>query len=153
MESEQRLLHEFAMIEITSTVSIPQRELRFVYGTSTGPGGQHVNKVATKATLLFDIQASSTLSTSQQHRVFTALPTRINKRGVLRVSSSKYRSQKANRDAATGRFAAMIRDAITPKKRRKKSPIPRSSKRKRLETKRIRSETKRLRSRVEQNDH
>ena len=137
------------MIHITSTLSIPRREIRFVYGTSTGPGGQHVNRVATKATLLFDLNLATTLTNSHRRRLNVALATRINKEGVLRVSSSKYRSQKANRDAATERFVELLNIALTPAKKRKSTRVSRSQKKKRLEHKKKRSETKKLRGKVQ----
>ncbi|MFT4592867.1 MAG: ribosome-associated protein [Phycisphaerales bacterium] len=139
------------MIRITNTLSIPLREIRFVYGTSTGPGGQHVNRVATKATLLFDLNRSTTLTNSHRRRLDITLATRINKEGVLRVSSSKYRSQKANREAATERFIELLNIAITPAKKRKSTRVSRSQKKKRLEHKKKRSETKKLRGKVQPN--
>jgi ribosome-associated protein len=137
------------MIRITNTLSIPLREIRFVYGTSTGPGGQHVNRVATKATLLFDLNRTTTLTNSHRRRLDIVLATRINKEGVLRVSSSKYRSQKANRDAATERFVELLNIALTPAKKRKSTRVSRSQKKKRLEHKKKRSETKKLRGKVQ----
>jgi ribosome-associated protein len=137
------------MIRITNTLSIPLREIRFVYGTSTGPGGQHVNRVATKATLLFDLNRATTLTNSHRRRLDVALATRINKGGVLRVSSSKYRSQKANRDAATERFVELLNIALTPAKKRKSTRVSRSQKKKRLEHKKKRSKTKKLRGKVQ----
>ncbi|HIN09714.1 MAG TPA: aminoacyl-tRNA hydrolase, partial [Phycisphaerales bacterium] len=50
------------MIQINSNLSIPKRELQFAYSTSSGPGGQHANKVATRVTLLFDVHSSPSLS-------------------------------------------------------------------------------------------
>ena len=120
-----------------------------MYGTSTGPGGQHVNRVATKATLLFDLNRATTLTNSHRRRLDIALATRINKEGVLRVSSSKYRSQKANRDAATERFVELLNIALTPAKKRKSTRVSRSQKKKRLEHKKKRSETKKLRGKVQ----
>ena len=143
------LLLTNSMIRINALVSISPRDLLFQYGTSTGPGGQHVNKVATKATLLFDVINSSSLSATQRQRVHGALSTRINKAGVLRVSSSKFRSQRANRAAATTRFVELLRLALKPIKRRKKTGIPTSERRKRLELKKKRSDKKRFRGRVQ----
>lgn len=141
------------MIRITNTLSIPLRDIRFVYGTSTGPGGQHVNKVATKATLLFDLHCASTITNSHRKLVCDLFATRINKAGVLRVSSSKFRSQKANRDAAIERFAELLAIALTPKKKRKSTRVSRTQKKKRLEHKKKRSETKKLRSKVQPHKH
>ena len=134
---------------ISTELSVPKREIRIVYGTSTGPGGQHVNKVATKATLLFDVEKSQSLSPSQRSRIYKALATRINKCGVLRVASSKHRSQVLNREAVIARFVLLLREAIKPVRRRKTTKIPRSSKKKRIEDKQKRSQTKRLRGKVQ----
>ena len=141
------------MIQIHNTLSIPLREIQFVYGTSSGPGGQHVNKVATKATLLFSIPCSTALNSTQGDCICKKLSTRINKKGILRVSSSKYRSQRANRDAVIARFAALLFEALKKPKKRKKSFISQSQKQKRLNQKKKRSETKRLREKVQPNKH
>ena len=139
------------MIQIHQSLSIPLREIQFVYGTSSGPGGQHVNKVATKATLLFSVPCSSSLSKTQQNRISNKLSTRINKEGVLRVTSSKYRSQRANRNAVIARFAELMLEALKERKERKKMSVSRSQKQKRLDQKKKRGETKRLRARVQPN--
>ena len=131
------------MIYVSPKLSIPKREIQFVYGTSSGPGGQHVNKVATKATLRFDIWNATSLTQSQKHKIATLLATRINKAGILRVSSSKHRSQRANREVVLDRFAELLRQAIKPVRKRRTTKVPRSSKRKRLENKKRRGETKR----------
>ncbi|MGY8752858.1 MAG: alternative ribosome rescue aminoacyl-tRNA hydrolase ArfB [Phycisphaerales bacterium] len=140
------------MLFVSPLLSVPKREIRFVYGTSSGPGGQHVNKVATKATLLFDVAKALSITVSQRSKIEIALATRINKASVLRVSSSKFRSQGANRAAALERFVELLREAIKPIRKRRKSRVPRASKKKRLQHKKIRSETKRLRGKV-QSDH
>ena len=137
------------MLFVSDKLSVPKRELRFVYGTSSGPGGQHVNKVATKATLLFDVAHSKALTETQRKKITALLATRINKVGVLRVTSSKYRSQGENRKAVIERFAELLRETLKPVRKRKKAKVPRSSKRKRLETKKKRGETKRLRGKVQ----
>jgi ribosome-associated protein len=134
---------------ITSKLSIPAREITFVYGTSTGPGGQHVNRVATKATLLFDINRSNSLTPLQKQRIHEKLKTRVNKLGVLRVASSKFKSQKNNRQVSIDRFIELIRESIKPVRKRKATKVPYSSKQKRVKAKKNRGETKRLRSRVQ----
>lgn len=141
------------MIKVHQSLSIPLREIQFVYGTSSGPGGQHVNKVATKATLLFSVTCSTVLSKTQQNRICKKLSTRINKDGVLRISSSKYRSQRANREAVIARFAELLFEALKEPKKRKKTTISQSQKQKRLDQKKKRGETKRLRARVQSNKH
>ena len=135
------------MIQITPTLSIPMRELKFVATTGSGPGGQHVNRVATKIVLLWNVQTSYSITRSQQNRILNKLSTRINKVGVLRVSSSKHRSQKANRSATIVRFVTLLQDALKRKAVRRKTRVTRNQKAKRLEQKKRRSLTKSLRQR------
>jgi len=125
---------------------IPSTELTFKTSRSSGPGGQNVNKVETKVTLLFDLSNSPSLTDNETARIQAAMPGRINKDGVLRVTSSKYRSQSANREAATERFYGLILRALKPKKKRRKTRPSRMARQKRLDNKRKRSEIKRLRN-------
>ncbi len=128
-----------------STPHIPSAEFSFKTARSSGPGGQNVNKVETKVTLLFDLDHSPNLTDQQKEKIRLAMPGRINKEDVLRVTSSKYRSQSANREAATERFYDLIGGALAPRKSRRKTRPSRKAKKKRLESKRKRSEVKRLR--------
>ena len=148
MEISSRLLHPSTMIQINSNLSIPKRELQFTYSTSSGPGGQHANKVATRVTLLFDVHSSPSLSSTEKQRIAKLLATRLNKLGVLRVVSSRHRSQRANLQAVIERFAALLGDALHIQKRRRKSRVPAAARRKRMEQKRKRSGVKQLRKRV-----
>src|SRR3989442_10645861 len=67
------------MIEIMDGTSIPESELGFSASRSGGPGGQNVNKVSSKVTLTFDVQASTALSEDQKRKIMGKLATRINK--------------------------------------------------------------------------
>ena len=134
-----------ADLPINPRLSIPEREIAFATSTSSGPGGQHVNRVETRVTLLFDLEASESLSAEQRERIRERLATRINKAGVLRVTSQKHRSQAANREAATERFAALLADALEEEPSRKPTRPSRAAKRRRLRKKRRRGEIKRLR--------
>ena len=133
------------MIRISNTISIPMRELKFVATTSSGPGGQHVNRVATKIVLLWDVDASKVITQVQRNRIKQKLATRINKLGVLRVSSAKHRSQKANRTASIERFALLLTEALKRKTTRKKTKVSKSQRAKRVEAKKRRSTRKSLR--------
>jgi ribosome-associated protein len=134
------------MLRITPRVSISEQELEFSFARSPGPGGQNTNKVNTRVTLLFDVQNSPSLTTSQRKRIKSKLSTRINNQGILRVVSSKERTQLANRRAAVNRFVTLLADALhTPKPRRKTRP-PASVNRRRLDTKRKRGQLKQSRS-------
>ena len=80
------------------------------------------------------------------------LPTRINKDGFLRVSSSKFRSQQANREAVIKRFSELVRESIRPVKKRIKSRVSKKQKLQRLNEKKKRGNQKRLRAKVQPED-
>jgi ribosome-associated protein len=133
------------MIRILSGLSIPDDEVVFTASRSGGPGGQHVNKVSSRITLRFDVNASRSLSPEQKRRIRSKLSTRINAEGILRVIARHSRSQSVNRDAAEERFAELIRAALITPKRRVKTAMPASQRRDRLEEKRHHSRIKRER--------
>ena len=124
---------------------IPTNELRFVATTSSGPGGQHVNRSRTRITLLFDVDASPTLTERQKRRIKSKLASRVDREGCLRVRCGRHRSQAMNREEAIRRFNALIRDALRPTRRRIATKPSARQKKRRLDDKRKRSELKRTR--------
>ncbi|HRC87610.1 MAG TPA: alternative ribosome rescue aminoacyl-tRNA hydrolase ArfB, partial [Thermoanaerobaculia bacterium] len=100
------------MVEIASGLSVPESELLFETSRSGGPGGQNVNKVESRVTLLFDLGASTSLSAEQKARIRERLATRISRSGVLRVVSSRHRTQGANKKAVLERLAELLQDAL-----------------------------------------
>ena len=135
------------MIEITDTLQIPDEELEFSAARSGGPGGQNVNKVATKVTLRFDVARSPSLPPEARGRLLAKLASRLTKDGILQVSVQDTRSQKTNRDRAVERFVALLQAALRPEKPRRRTRVPAAVKRERLETKRRRSGVKSARRR------
>jgi len=135
-----------AMIEIVNGVFIKEDELEFKVSRSSGPGGQNVNKLNTRVTLLFDVANCRSLSGLQKRRILTRLAGRVDKNGVLRVVSQKFRTQKANRRAAVERLQQLLAKSLKIRPVRKKTQIPFSAKQRRLELKRHRSLLKRQRS-------
>jgi ribosome-associated protein len=136
------------MIEIKDGTSIPESEIFFTFSRSSGPGGQNVNKVNTRATLLFDLLNSPSLSEEQKTLVLERLKGRINRGGILRVISHRHRTQGENRDAAMARFEELLQDALEPGKVRKRTNVPYVTRQKRLEEKKKRSEIKRERGKA-----
>jgi ribosome-associated protein len=127
-------------------VPIGEDELGFAYSRSSGPGGQNVNRVQTRVTLSFDVFDSPSLTESQKRRIATRLATRMNKEGVLRVVSQRFRTREANRRVAVERFHELLREALKRKRPRRKTRVSREAKRRRLEQKRRRGEIKRSRA-------
>lgn len=134
------------MVHVLTDLEIPDEELVFTTSRSSGPGGQNVNKVNTRVTVLFDVDGSPSLSAGQRERLHERLGTRISQSGVLRVASQRHRTQLANRDAAVERLAHLIADALTDKPKRVPVRVPRAVKERRLEEKRRRGSLKKERS-------
>lgn len=134
-----------AAVQIENGPAIPEEELTFTTGPSSGPGGQNVNRTHTRATLSFDVAGSPSLTDEQRQRIAERLGSRITRAGLLRVTSQRHRSQAANRKAAVERFAELLADALSEDPERRPTRVPRAARRRRLESKRQRSETKRRR--------
>ena len=140
------------MIEITPRLSIPDDEVSITATRSSGPGGQHVNKVSTRVVLEFDVSASPSLSASQKQRILRHLAARIARDGRLRMRCQRHRSQAANRREVLQRFVALLQDALRPRTPRVRTRVPASERARRLESKRRRGEQKRGRRRPEEGD-
>jgi ribosome-associated protein len=134
------------MVYVTEGLEIPDEELAFTTSRSSGPGGQNVNKVSTRVTLLFDVEGSALLSPQQRESVRSRLPGRINRDGILRVVSQRHRTQLANREAAVRRFAELLREALTEAPERVPVRLPEKLNKVRLEEKRRRGRLKRERA-------
>lgn len=134
------------MVRIDDELEIPDDEISFKFSRSAKPGGQNVNKVNSKAVLTFDLGGSSALDEAQAALIRENLAGRINKSGILRVSSQKYRTQGSNRKAALERFVILIREALHIDPPRKKRKAPGFIKEFRLREKKKRSQLKRSRS-------
>lgn len=134
-----------AAVEIEGGPAIPEEELVFTTGPSSGPGGQHVNRAHTRATLSFDVAGSPSLSEEQRQRIAERLGSRLTRRGLLRVTSQRHRSQAANRKAALERFTELLADALSEDPERRPTRVPRAARRRRLDAKRRQSLIKRER--------
>lgn len=137
------------MVDVTGTLSIPEEELEERFIQASGPGGQHVNKVATAVQLRFDVARSRSLPEPVRQRLVQLARRRINRDGELVIEAQRYRSQDRNRQDARDRLVRLIREAMKQPKRRKRTRPTLASRRHRLESKRRRGELKRARQQPE----
>lgn len=140
------------MIEITPELAIPESELTVTASRSGGPGGQNVNKVATKVTIYFDVAGSPSLSPEQRERILARLATRISNDGVLRVISQIHRTQLANRRAALDRFVELLQGALADEMPRRATRPPRAAKDRRVTAKKLHARVKESRRRPSADD-
>jgi ribosome-associated protein len=112
-------------------VKVAPWALRFEFARSGGPGGQHVNTTASKATAVLDVAAGL-----PDH---LARPVMERWGPILRVSSTTHRSQGRNKAEATDRLLARIDAALERPPSRTSTRVPPREKRKRLDDKSRRS--------------
>lgn len=120
-------------------------ELIFKTSRSSGPGGQHVNKVNTKVELRFDVTNSALLSEEEKEILLEKLKNKITNDGILIIISQHSRSQIKNKEKAIEQFYRLVEKALTPIKKRIATKTPMRVHRKRLENKLKRAEIKELR--------
>lgn len=117
-------------------------ELNFKAIRSSGSGGQHVNKVASKVELSFDLANSLVFSEHQKDRLVIKLQNRLTKEGILILQCGESRSQHKNKEIVIKRIFSLIDAALIIPKKRIKTKIPKSVIKKRLKNKRNLSEKK-----------
>lgn len=135
------------VIRITNRLSIPESELEFTASRSSGPGGQNVNKVSSRVTLWFDLAHCRRLTDEERSLLLSRLGGRVNREGLLWVTSQESRSQAANREIVIRRFAELLREALRTPSVRKATSVSRAAKLRRLNEKKHRGHLKKERSR------
>jgi ribosome-associated protein len=133
------------MIQVTSTISIAEHEIKEEFTLAPGPGGQNVNKVSTAVRLRFSVDSPS-IPDSVRERLISSARGRITAARELVIEARRFRTQAANRKDALNRLIDLVQKAAQePKPHRKTRPTP-GSKERRLQAKRYRAETKRSRN-------
>ena len=139
--SDERLLL------VNSRIQIPRDEFQFTFARSSGPGGQNVNKVNTKAVLRWPITTSPSLPEDVRLRFLAQFRSRVTEDGELVIASQQFRDQSRNVADCLEKLRAMLRSvAVAPRPRRRTKPS-RGSVERRLQVKRRRGERKQERRR------
>lgn len=132
-------------LRVTRSIVIPERELKWRFSRSSGPGGQSVNTADSRVELSLDLGKTTALGPRQRARAMERLSGRLVD-GVLTVTASEERSQLRNREAARERLAAILAEAVAPPPPRRRPTRPsKASVERRLADKRRRARTKKLR--------
>lgn len=139
-------------IPISNRFSIPGAELDFQASRSGGPGGQHANTTASRIQLRWNVRSSPSLSDGRRALLLERLSSRLDQDGTLQVAVDTHRSQHRNRQEAAERLATLVRDALRPRKKRRKTRRTRSSNEKRLRKKKQRGRIKKLRGPVRRDE-
>lgn len=141
--SIEGMTDEARAVQVSPELRIPWSELEFHATRAGGPGGQHVNRSATKVELWWNVLTSPSLTEDQRTRLLSRLATRIDQAGFLRLVSGARRSQLQNREAALERFQDLVAAALTVPRRRKPTRPTRSSVERRIAQKKRRGSVKR----------
>ena len=120
---------------ITPRLSIPASELQFTYARSSGPGGQNVNKVNSKAVLRWRPSESTGLNAAVRNRFINTYGSRLTNEGDLVLSSQRSRDQPKNTQDCLNRLKAMVLAVATPPKTRRPTKPSKGSKERRLKEK------------------
>jgi ribosome-associated protein len=136
-------------VKVNDQATIPADELDFRFSRASGPGGQHVQKSATRVELLFDVVKSPSLTDAQRARILKRLAGYIDSDGVLHLVSQSERSQWRNRQEVVGRFQDLLRQALKRRKLRKPTQPTVASREERIRKKKRRSQTKQWRGPIE----
>jgi len=134
------------MAETRLPFGIPESELVLSYARSSGPGGQNVNKTATKATLHWDVLHSAALPDDVRQRFLEAHRSKLTRAGEVVIQSQRTRDQARNADDCVEKLAAMLRAVARPRRPRRPTRPGRGAVERRLAEKRRRARAKRERA-------
>jgi ribosome-associated protein len=137
---------------INRRIELPEDELEFEAARSGGPGGQNVNKVASKVILRFRPAQSRALGPEEKARIAERLAHRLTRSGELVLHASTHRQRSRNLEAARARLADLLAEALRAPKPRKETRPTRASGRRRLEAKRRKGAAKRNRRAAHDSD-
>jgi len=129
-------------------IEIPENEIEIKFIRASGPGGQNVNRRATKVQLRWNIVKSQILSAEQKERLFQSRFVKTTKEGDVIIESDETRHQEQNREIAIWRLNESVNQALKQEKKRISTKPSRAAKEKRLEEKKRKSQTKQSRQKI-----
>jgi ribosome-associated protein len=132
-------------LRVNGQIAIPRDEIHFSFVRSSGPGGQNVNKVASKAVLRWNVRRSRILTEETRERLLVRLGRRLNNRGELILSGQRYRDQARNIEDCLLKLRELILTAARHPRPRKRTRPTKAAREARLNQKRAVSEKKRAR--------
>jgi ribosome-associated protein len=130
------------MLVVSPRVRVPESEFEFSYARSSGPGGQNVNKVNSKATLRWPMRRSPSLPEDVRQRFLARYGSRLTIDGELLITSQRYRDQPRNTADCLAKLQAMLAAVATPPTPRRKTKPTRASGERRMKAKRVTGEKK-----------
>jgi len=137
------------MIKITDSIYINESEVKESFIRSSGPGGQHVNKVATAVQLRFNAKNSGNISAKVYKRLRAIAGSKLTEDGNLIIVSREHRSQSQNRRVALEKLISLLQQAAKKPKHRTPTRPSQASVEKRLRNKRLQSEKKKSRRNID----
>ena len=138
-------MSRLAMLIINAQLKIPLREFQFTFSRSSGPGGQNVNKLNTKALLRWRVMESTSLPEAVRRRLLAKHGRRLNSDGEFQIVSQRFRDAGRNVADCLEKLRQMLADAAVAPRRRKRTKPTRASVERRLDQKRRTSRRKQQR--------
>ena len=127
------------MLVITPHLRIPLAEVEFTFSRSSGPGGQNVNKVSSKAQLRWRVSSSPSLPEPVRVRLLQRQRRRLTADGDLLITSQRFRDAPRNRADCLEKLCRIVREAAKPPRVRKPTRPTRASARRRFRAKQRRA--------------